>query len=92
MKPLHYKHKNKNFKAKVQTNSILLEEGILRILEIIKDLENASRSVILERMLVFYLESLKGENDERAWQKSTRIFKRANKRQKQKKSFCKSQP
>ncbi|WP_104712541.1 hypothetical protein [Helicobacter cetorum] len=84
MRPLHYRHKNKNFKAKVQTNSILLEVGILRILESLKELEHQSRSVLLERMLLFYLDSFKGVENEKAWRKSTRVFKRANQRKKQK--------
>ncbi|ANT42931.1 hypothetical protein [Helicobacter phage PtB92G] len=76
MQSWHYKHVNRNFKPKVWTNSILLENGLLDILEALKTLENKSRSVILERLIIFYIETQKGKNDEQAWQRSQRAFKR----------------
>ncbi|WP_180627143.1 hypothetical protein [Helicobacter pylori] len=48
-----YKHANRNFKPKVWTNSVLLESGILEILEALKIIENRSRSQVLERLIIF---------------------------------------
>ncbi|WRC88052.1 hypothetical protein E5K99_05480 [Helicobacter pylori] len=76
MKSWNYKHANKNFKPKVWTNSVLLENGILQILEAIKILENRSRSMILERLIIFFIETQKGKSDEKAWKKSQRAYKR----------------
>ncbi|MGL2743046.1 hypothetical protein ACQJ8B_03270 [Helicobacter pylori] len=76
MRSWNYQHANKNFKPKVWTNSMLLENGLLEILEAIKKLENKSRSVILERLIIFFIETQKGENDEKAWQRSKRAYKR----------------
>ncbi len=55
---------------------MLLENGILEILEALKILENKSRSVILERLIIFYIETQKGQSDEKAWQRSNRAYKR----------------
>ncbi|MGL2466625.1 hypothetical protein ACOWNH_07800, partial [Helicobacter pylori] len=76
MRSWNYKHANKNFKPKVWTNSMLLENGLLRILEALKTLENKSRSVILERLIIFYIETQKGKDNEKAWQRSKRAYKR----------------
>nr|WP_232728124.1 hypothetical protein [Helicobacter pylori] len=76
MKSWNYKHANKNFRPKVWTNSVLLENGILQILEAIKMLENRSRSMILERLIIFFIETEKGKSDEKAWKKSQRAYKR----------------
>ncbi|WQY61299.1 hypothetical protein KVM94_01020 [Helicobacter pylori] len=77
MRSWNYKHDNKNFKPKVWTNSMLLENGLLEILEAIKNLENKSRSVILERLIIFFIETQKGQNDEQAWKRSKRAYKRS---------------
>ncbi|QTO96138.1 hypothetical protein J5D25_03535 [Helicobacter pylori] len=76
MRSWNYQHANKNFKPKVWTNSVLLETGILEILEVLKMLENRSRSVILERLIIFFIETQKGQSDEKAWQRSKRAYKR----------------
>lgn len=73
----NYQHANKNFKPKVWTNSLLLENGLLAVLEAIKTLENKSRSVILERLIIFYIETQKGHSDEEAWKRSKRAYKRS---------------
>ncbi len=77
MRSWNYQHENKNFKPKVWTNSVLLENGLLAVLEAIKTLENKSRSVILERLIVFYIETQKGQSDEKAWERSKRAYKRS---------------
>ncbi|WP_258220208.1 hypothetical protein [Helicobacter pylori] len=77
MRSWNYQHANKNFKPKVWTNSMLLENGILEILEALKVLENRSRSVILERLIIFFIETQKEQNDEKAWQRSKRAYKRS---------------
>ncbi|GAA7288292.1 hypothetical protein HpM018_14750 [Helicobacter pylori] len=86
MRSWNYKHVNKNFKPKVWTNSVLLENGLLEIFEALKKLENKSRSVILERFIIFFIEMEKGQSDEKAWRKSQRAYKRSfvNKVQKNK--------
>ncbi|WP_244660444.1 hypothetical protein [Helicobacter pylori] len=76
MRSWNYRHDNKNFKPKVWTNSILLENGLLAILEAIKTLENKSRSVVLERLIIFFIETQKGYSDEQAWKQSKRAYKR----------------
>ncbi|WP_367684365.1 hypothetical protein [Helicobacter pylori] len=76
MRSWNYKHVNKNFKPKVWTNSMLLENGLLAILEVLKTLENRSRSALLERLIIFYIETQKGQSDEKAWKRSQRAFKR----------------
>ncbi|MGL2602050.1 hypothetical protein ACQJ5R_05785 [Helicobacter pylori] len=76
MRSWNYQHANKNFKPKVWTNSMLLENGLLEILEALKMLENRSRSVILERLIIFFIETQKGESDEKAWERSKRAYKR----------------
>nr|WP_241208505.1 hypothetical protein [Helicobacter pylori] len=73
----NYQHNNKNFKPKVWTNSILLENGLLEILEAIKTLENRCRSVILERFIIFFIETQKGQSNEEAWKRSKRAYRRA---------------
>ncbi|GHS38676.1 hypothetical protein VN1158_14920 [Helicobacter pylori] len=77
MRSWNYKHANKNFKPKVWTNSVLLENGLLQIFELLKQLENKSRSVILERFIIFFIETQKGHSDEQAWKKSQRAYKRS---------------
>ncbi|MGL2483908.1 hypothetical protein ACOWMH_07180 [Helicobacter pylori] len=77
MRSWNYQHANKNFKPKVWTNSMLLENGLLAILEALKTLENKSRSVILERLIIFYIETQKGQDDEKAWKRSKRAYKRS---------------
>ncbi|WP_165531837.1 hypothetical protein [Helicobacter pylori] len=77
MRSWNYQHANKNFKPKVWTNSVLLENGLLAILEALKMLENRSRSVILERFIIFFIETQKGESDEKAWERSKRAYKRS---------------
>ncbi|WP_367694205.1 hypothetical protein [Helicobacter pylori] len=76
MQSWNYKHANKNFKPKVWTNSVLLENGLLEIFEVLKKLENRSRSALLERLIIFFIETEKGQSDERAWKKSQRAYKR----------------
>nr|WP_252183122.1 hypothetical protein [Helicobacter pylori] len=76
MQSWNYKHANKNFKPKVWTNSLLLENGLLAILEAIKTLENRSRSQVIERLIIFFIETQKGQSDEKAWKKSQRAYKR----------------
>ncbi|GHP83216.1 hypothetical protein VN1200_12850 [Helicobacter pylori] len=77
MRSWNYKHADKNFKPKVWTNSVLLENGLLQIFESLKQLENKSRSVILERFIIFFIETQKGHSDEQAWKKSQRAYKRS---------------
>ncbi|MEJ8618537.1 hypothetical protein MMN25_06235 [Helicobacter pylori] len=72
----NYKHANKNFNPKVWTNSVLLENGLLEIFQALKTLENRSRSQILERLIIFFLETEKGQSDETAWKKSQRAYRR----------------
>ncbi|GAA7328238.1 hypothetical protein [Helicobacter pylori] len=76
MRSLNYKHANKNFKPKVWTNSVLLENGFLEIFEAIKTIENRSRSQVIERLIIFFIETQKGQSDEQAWKKSQRAYKR----------------
>ncbi|WRA02440.1 hypothetical protein KVM24_03620 [Helicobacter pylori] len=76
MRPFHYKHKQKNFKPKVETECMLFESVLLEILELIKEQEVKSRSVIIERMIVYFLEKEKGNQDETAWNKSKRSYRR----------------
>ncbi|WP_232728685.1 hypothetical protein [Helicobacter pylori] len=84
MRSWNYKHVNRNFKPKVWTNTVLLENGILKIFEALKTLENRSRSVILERLIIFFIETEKGQSDETAWKKSQRAYKRTLTNQTQK--------
>nr|WP_240446766.1 hypothetical protein [Helicobacter pylori] len=76
MRSWNYKHANRNFKPKVWTNSVLLENGFLEILEALKTLENRSRSQVLERLIIFFIETQKGQSDEKAWKRSKRAYKR----------------
>ncbi|MFP6300045.1 hypothetical protein ACLGEN_06890 [Helicobacter pylori] len=76
MRSWNYKHANRNFKPKIWTNSVLLESGILEILEALKMIENRSRSQVLERLIIFFIETEKGQSDETAWKKSQRAYKR----------------
>ncbi|MCQ2706519.1 hypothetical protein JT101_07910 [Helicobacter pylori] len=55
---------------------MLLENGILEILEALRILENRSRSQVLERLIIFFIETEKGQSDEKAWKKSQRAYKR----------------
>ncbi len=76
MRPWHYKHKQKNFKPKVETESILMENVFLETLKLIKEQEKKSRAVIIERAIIYFLEKNKGNKDETAWNKSKRSYKR----------------
>ncbi|MFT2704214.1 hypothetical protein ACMWP2_00700 [Helicobacter pylori] len=76
MRLWNYKHTNRNFKPKVWTNSLLLESGILEILEALKAIENRSRSQVLERLIIFFIETQKGQSNEKAWKRSQRAYKR----------------
>ncbi len=76
MRPWNYRHANRNFKPKVWTNSILLESGLLEILEALKTIENRSRSQVIERLIIFFIETQKGQSNEKAWQRSQRAYKR----------------
>lgn len=76
MRLWNYKHANRNFKPKVWTNSVLLESGILEILEALKVIENRSRSQVLERLIIFFIETQKGQSNEKAWERSKRAYKR----------------
>ncbi|MGL2731582.1 ribbon-helix-helix domain-containing protein [Helicobacter pylori] len=76
MRPCHYEHKQKNFKPKVTTECMLFESVLLEILELIKEREGKSRSVIIERMIIYFLEKEKGNKDETAWNKSKRSYRR----------------
>ncbi|WP_208390046.1 hypothetical protein [Helicobacter pylori] len=76
MRPWHYEHKKKNFKPKVETECMLLESVFLEILQLIKDQEGMSRSVIIERMIIYFLEKEKGSEDDTAWFKSKRAYRR----------------
>ncbi len=55
---------------------MLLENGLIKIFEAIKTLENRSRSQVLERLIIFFIETQKGQSDEKAWKKSQRAYKR----------------
>ncbi|PUD06498.1 hypothetical protein [Helicobacter pylori] len=76
MRSCHYEHKQKNFKPKVETECMLFESVLLEILEILKEQEVKSRSVIIERMIIYFLEKEKGNKDETAWNKSKRAYRR----------------
>ncbi|GAA7694584.1 hypothetical protein HpMMM77_14140 [Helicobacter pylori] len=76
VRPWHYKHKQKNFKPKVETECILFESVLLEILKLIKEQEQKSRVVIIERMIIYFLEKEKGNKDETAWNKSKRSYRR----------------
>ncbi|GAA9736745.1 hypothetical protein VN0123_13130 [Helicobacter pylori] len=76
MRSWNYKHANRKFKPKVWTNSVLLENGILEILEALKTIENRSRSQVLERLIIFFIETQRGQNNEKAWKRSERAYKR----------------
>ncbi|GAA8599726.1 hypothetical protein HpDR66_13560 [Helicobacter pylori] len=76
MRPWHYEHKQKNFKPKVETESILIESVLLEILKLIKEQEEKSRAVIIERTIIYFLEKNKGNKDETAWNKSKRSYRR----------------
>ncbi|GAA9752181.1 hypothetical protein VN0196_01370 [Helicobacter pylori] len=76
MRPWRYEHKRKNFKPKVETECILLESVLLEILQLIKEQEQKSRSMIIERMVIYFLEREKGIKDETAWNKSKRAYRR----------------
>ncbi|MFP6022801.1 hypothetical protein ACLF82_07900 [Helicobacter pylori] len=76
MRPWHYKHKQKNFKPKVETECILIEGVFLEILKLIKEQEGKSRAVIIERMIIYLLERDKGSKNETAWNKSKRSYRR----------------
>ncbi len=77
MRSWNYQHANKNFKPKVWTNSMLLENGLIEVLEALKTLEDRSRSQVLERLIIFFIETQKGQNDEQAWKRSKRAYKRS---------------
>ncbi|MUU23505.1 ribbon-helix-helix domain-containing protein [Helicobacter pylori] len=76
MRSCHYEHKQKNFKPKVKTECILFESVLLEILEILKEQEGKSRSAIIERMIIYFLEKEKGNKDETAWKKSKRSYRK----------------
>lgn len=76
MRSLHYKHKQKNFKPKVETECILFESVFLEILKLIKEQEQKSRASIIERTIIYFLEKDKGNKDETAWNKSKRSYRR----------------
>ncbi len=75
MRPWHYEHKRKNFKPKVETECVLFESVLLEILQLIKEQEQKSRSMIIERMVIYFLEKEKGIKDETAWNKSKRAYR-----------------
>ncbi|RKV02585.1 hypothetical protein DDP44_08125 [Helicobacter pylori] len=77
MRPFHYKHKQKNFKPKIRTECILFQRVFLEILEILKEQEGKSKSAIIERMIIYFLEKEKGNKDETAWNKSKRSYRRS---------------
>ncbi|MGL2726248.1 hypothetical protein ACQJ71_06765 [Helicobacter pylori] len=91
MRSWNYKHDNRNFKPKVWTNSVLLENGFLKIFEAIKTLENRSRSQVLERLIIFFIETQKGQSDETAWKKSQRAYKRTLTNKTEKNKFKRKQ-
>lgn len=55
---------------------MLFESVLLKILELIKEQEGKSRSVIIERMIIYLLEKEKGNKNETAWNKSKRSYRR----------------
>ncbi len=69
-------HKQKKFKPKVETECILFESVLLEVLKLIKEQEKTSRSMVVERMVIYFLEKEKGNNDETAWIKSKRAYRR----------------
>nr|AIA98800.1 phage protein [Helicobacter pylori] len=76
MRTWHYKHKQKNFKPKVETECLLIESVLLEILKLIKEEEGKSRAVIIERMIIYLLEKDRGNTNETAWDKSKRSYRR----------------
>ncbi|GAA7364417.1 hypothetical protein BD0133_14570 [Helicobacter pylori] len=76
MRSWHYEHKQKNFKPKVETECLLIENVLLEILKLIKEQEGKSRTVIIERMIIYFLEKDKGNKNETAWNKSKRSYRR----------------
>ncbi|WQV55208.1 ribbon-helix-helix protein, CopG family [Helicobacter pylori] len=91
MRAYHYKHKQKNFKPKIKTECILFESVLLKILELLKEQEGKSRSVIIERMIIYFLEKDKGNKDETAWNKSKRSYRRALKNYKKEANIKRNQ-
>ncbi|WRD30879.1 hypothetical protein E5K54_03430 [Helicobacter pylori] len=55
---------------------MLFQNGLLEIFEALKTLENRSRSQIIERLIIFFIETQKGQSNEEAWKKSQRAYKR----------------
>nr|WP_237393363.1 hypothetical protein [Helicobacter pylori] len=53
-----------------------MENGLLEILELLKIIENRSRSQVIERLIIFYIETQKGQDNEKAWKRSQRAYKR----------------
>ncbi|EJC15656.1 hypothetical protein HPHPM2_1505 [Helicobacter pylori Hp M2] len=53
-----------------------MENVFLEILKLIKEQEEKSRAVIIERAIIYFLEKDKGNKDETAWNKSKRSYKR----------------
>ncbi|GAA8365427.1 hypothetical protein HpDR4_02830 [Helicobacter pylori] len=77
MRSWHYKHKQNNFKPKVETECLLIESVLLEILKLIKEQEGKSRAVIIERMIIYFLEKDKGKyKNETVWNKSKRAYRR----------------
>ncbi|MGL2681304.1 hypothetical protein ACQJ67_00445 [Helicobacter pylori] len=76
MRPWHYEHKQKNFKPKVETESILIESVFLEIFKLVKEQEEKSRAAIIERVIIYFLEKDKGNKDETAWNRSKRSYRR----------------
>lgn len=69
---MHYK---KNFRNKVHSTSFYIDEKILENLSFIAQLEGQSRSVIVERGLLFLF--LGGDNAH--WEKSKRVYAKEKK-------------
>ncbi len=76
MRSRNYRHANRNFKPKVWTNSVLIESGLLQIFEALKTIESRSRSQVLERLIIFFIEKQKGQDNEKAWKRSQRAYQR----------------
>lgn len=68
---MHYKKKKT---AKIHSGTFFIPESLLKKLDFIVHFENQSRSVIVERAILF---NLGGKNNE--WEKSKRIYKKKKK-------------
>ncbi|PZT47714.1 hypothetical protein B6S12_07585 [Helicobacter valdiviensis] len=68
-------HYTKTNRAKIHSNSFYLSLSLLKALDKVAEIEGQSRSVIVERALIYYFE----KENKNAWEKSKRAYKKAKK-------------